>query len=198
MNKVTKARAYNSAKLQELLDEVAPLEMEQTKVKMQLAARIEDIMKAKGWNKSQFAEKIGKNPSEITKWLSGTQNLTIDVLTEIAFTLGVELAELFEKAIVQDIHQIKAVIVSNASYNEMRHIKDGLPHVSTHAIAEALNISEETVRNYFGGTHYDTGETVGVYFEQGYNGGVVYLEDTAILEKAREILAKMETEHHQE
>ena len=79
MNKINKARKYNSSKLQELLDEVSPLEMEQTKIKMQLAARIEDIMRAKGWNKSQFAAKMGKNPSEITKWMSGTQNFTVDI-----------------------------------------------------------------------------------------------------------------------
>lgn len=98
MNKTTKARKYNSSKLQKLLDEVTPLEMEQTKVKMQLAARIEDFMRAKGWNKSQFAEKVVKNPSEITKWFSGTQNFTTDVLTEIAFALGVDLTALFGKS----------------------------------------------------------------------------------------------------
>jgi len=63
MNKITKARKYTRSKLQELLEEVTPLEMEQTKTKMQLAARIEDLMRAKGWNKSQFAQKVGKNPS---------------------------------------------------------------------------------------------------------------------------------------
>jgi transcriptional regulator with XRE-family HTH domain len=110
MNRVTKARKYNSSKLQELLDEVTPLEMEQTKVKMQLAARIEDFMRAKGWNKSQFAEKIGKNPSEITKWLSGTQNFTVDVLTEIALTLGVELTALFGKQQVQVIYRKEIVV----------------------------------------------------------------------------------------
>jgi transcriptional regulator with XRE-family HTH domain len=110
MNKVTKARKYNSSKLQELLDEVTPLEMEQTKVKMQLAARIEDFMRAKGWNKSQFAEKVGKNPSEITKWVSGTQNFTVDVLTEIALTLGVELTALFGKQQVQVIYRKEIVV----------------------------------------------------------------------------------------
>ena len=114
MNKVTKARKYNSPKLQELLDEVTPLEMEQTKNKMQLAARIEDFMRAKGWNKSQFAEKVGKNPSEITKWLSGTQNFTVDVLTEIASTLGVELTALFGKQQVQVIYRKEIVVKSVA------------------------------------------------------------------------------------
>lgn len=114
MNKTTKARKYSSSKLQELLDEVTPLEMEQTKVKMQLAARIEDLMRAKGWNKSQFAEKVGKNPSEITKWFSGSQNFTIDVLTEIAFALGVELTSLFGKKQVQVIYRKEFVVKSVA------------------------------------------------------------------------------------
>jgi transcriptional regulator with XRE-family HTH domain len=114
MNKTTKARKYNSSKLQELLDEVTPLEMEQTKVKMQLSARIEDFMRSKGWNKSQFAEKVGKNPSEITKWFSGTQNFTTDVLTEIALALGVELTALFGKKQVQVIYRKEIVVKSVA------------------------------------------------------------------------------------
>jgi transcriptional regulator with XRE-family HTH domain len=114
MNKTTKARKYNSSQLQELLNEVTPLEMEQTKVKMQLAARIEDLMRAKGWNKTQFAEKVGKNPSEITKWLSGTQNFTTDVLTEITFTLGVELTALFSRNQIQVIYSKEIIVKSVA------------------------------------------------------------------------------------
>ena len=114
MNKITKARKYNSSKLQELLDEVSPLEMEQTKTKMKLAARIEDYMRAKGWNKSQFAEKIGKNPSEITKWLSGTQNFTVDVLTEIASTFYIELTALFGKHPIPVVY-IKEIVVNSVA-----------------------------------------------------------------------------------
>jgi transcriptional regulator with XRE-family HTH domain len=114
MNKTTKARKYNSPKLQGLLNEITPLEMEQSRLKMQLAARIEDCMIAKGWNKSQFADKVGKNPSEITKWLSGTQNFTVDVLTEIAHTLGIELSTLFEKRQVQVIYNRRFVVKSIA------------------------------------------------------------------------------------
>ena len=112
MSKSTKARKYDSPALQELLNEITPVEMEQTKVKMQLAARIEDLMRAKGWSKSQFAENVGKNPSEITKWFSGTQNFTTDVLTEIAFVLGVELAALFGKKQPQVIYRKEIVVKS--------------------------------------------------------------------------------------
>ena len=96
MNKIMKARKHTSAILNELLDEVTPLEMEKTKNKMQLAARIAKLIKESGCNKSQFATKLKKNPSEITKWLSGTQNFTVEVLTEIAYTLDCKLSDLTE------------------------------------------------------------------------------------------------------
>lgn len=111
-NTTNKARKYSNPKLKGLLDEVTPLEMEQTKTKMQLATRIEDCMRNKGWKKSQFAEQIGKNPSEITKWLSGTQNFTIDVLTEIAHTLGVELTSLLGEPQVQVAYRKEIVVTS--------------------------------------------------------------------------------------
>lgn len=111
---MSKARKYNNPVSGKLLDEVTPLEMEQTKIKMQVSARIEDFMKAKGWNKSKFAEKTGKNPSEITKWLSGTQNFTLDVLTEIAFALDVEVMALFGKRHIELIYKKETIVKSVA------------------------------------------------------------------------------------
>lgn len=90
------SKVFASRVVGELLNEVTPVEMEQTKIKMQLAARIEDCMQINGWSKSEFADRVGKHPSEITKWLSGTQNFTIEVMTEIAFALGVEVTSLLE------------------------------------------------------------------------------------------------------
>ena len=55
-------------------------------------------------------------------------------------------------------------------------------------IAKELQLDEETVRNYFGGTHYDSGTSVGIHIEQGPNGGIVELDDTTILEVAQRLL----------
>ena len=57
-----------------------------------------------------------------------------------------------------------------------------------HRIADELNVTVQTVRNYFGGDHYDEGKAVGLHIEQGPNGGIVKLDDTTILEKAKEML----------
>lgn len=78
------------------------------------------------------------------------------------------------------------------TFNELRKIKDMLPDGSMHRIAEDLNISVETVRNYFGGANYDKGESVGIHVEQGPDGGIVLLEDTTILNMAKKILSEKE------
>lgn len=74
------------------------------------------------------------------------------------------------------------------TFNELRKIKDMLPSGSMQRIAAELGLEEETVRNYFGGDHYDEGKAVGLHIEQGPDGGIVKLDDITILEKAREIL----------
>ena len=89
------ARKYNSAIINNFLGEISPLETMQIKTKMSLAARLDDLLKAKGLGKSKFAEIVKKNPSEVTKWLSGTQNFTLDILVEIAVALDVPITELF-------------------------------------------------------------------------------------------------------
>lgn len=76
------------------------------------------------------------------------------------------------------------------TFNELRRIKDSLPDGSMGVIARKLNVSEETVRNYFGGTNYIKGETAGIHIEQGPDGGIVTLDDTTILEIAEEIGGK--------
>ena len=74
------------------------------------------------------------------------------------------------------------------TFNELRRIKDSLPDGSMGRIAKKLNLDAETVRNYFGGTNFDDGESTGIHLEQGPDGGIVFLEDETILNTAREIL----------
>lgn len=76
------------------------------------------------------------------------------------------------------------------TFNELRKIKDSLPSGSSTRIAEELNISVDTVRNYFGGRNYREGEAVGIHIEKGPDGGLVTLDDLTILNCAKKILAE--------
>lgn len=76
------------------------------------------------------------------------------------------------------------------TFNELRRIKDSLPDGSSHRIADKLNITVQTVRNYFGGVNYQYGQNCAMHIEPGPDGGIVVLDDTTIYDMALEILAE--------
>lgn len=84
------------------------------------------------------------------------------------------------------------------TFNELRRIKDSLPNGSMHRIADELNMTVETVRNFFGGHNFKNGKSVGIHLEPGPDGGLVMLDDTTVLEKALQILRETEEKVTQE
>jgi predicted transcriptional regulator len=76
------------------------------------------------------------------------------------------------------------------TFSQLRKIKDQLPDGSIRKIANELTLSEETVRNYFGGWNFDRGQSAGIHIEKGPEGGIVTIEDTTILELAESMLAR--------
>jgi len=74
------------------------------------------------------------------------------------------------------------------TFNELRKIKDSLPDGAIKKIANEFSLKEQTVRNYFGGANYTDGRAVGIHTEPGPNGGVVLIDDTAILDRAKELI----------
>jgi ribosome-binding protein aMBF1 (putative translation factor) len=77
------------ALLDNLLAEITPEQQARTDCKMRIACIIDNTMKAKGLGKKQFADKVGRKPSEITKWLSGTHSFTIETIADIERVLGI-------------------------------------------------------------------------------------------------------------
>ena len=59
-----------------------------TALSMDIASRIERLMREKGLTKKQFAETLGRRPSEITKWLSGEHNFTVATLARLSAFFG--------------------------------------------------------------------------------------------------------------
>lgn len=80
------------------------------------------------------------------------------------------------------------------TFNELRDIKHKLPTGSVKRIAEALDIDEQTVRNYFGAHKYEDGDIADLHTQPGPDGGIVTFEDTRILEMARQIIAEADIE----
>jgi len=59
-----------------------------------IAQAIISAMAAKGMSRKQLADSMGRNPSEITRWLNGSHNFTIDTLFEISQAIGTMIPEM--------------------------------------------------------------------------------------------------------
>jgi transcriptional regulator with XRE-family HTH domain len=99
-------KTYNSPLLDSLIATISNEELERTERKMRLAIKIADAIEATGLKKSEFAKKINKNNSEISKWLSGTHNFTTDTLLLLEDVLPIKLvdSELNEKIAIKNVH----------------------------------------------------------------------------------------------
>ncbi len=86
----------------------------------------------------------------------------------------------------------------NITFEELRAIKHKLPTGSVRRIAQELNISEQTVRNYFGANKFAEGDIADKHIQPGPHGGIVHLEDTSILEAAQRIIAEAKQAKMQE
>jgi transcriptional antiterminator len=74
------------------------------------------------------------------------------------------------------------------TFNELREIKDKLPNGSIKQLSKEFGLSEETIRNYFGGANYTKGSSIGMHIEPGPNGGIVLLDDSSIFERAKQLI----------
>lgn len=56
-----------------------------------IAAHISEILARKGWNKSDLANALGKRNAEISRWMSGQHNFTIETIAKIETALGEDI-----------------------------------------------------------------------------------------------------------
>lgn len=88
---MNKARKHSSSLIKELKSKITPTMKESINRRMSLAARIDDILQLRGLTNQEFAFMMGKKPSEISRWLSGTHNFTTETLWEIERVLNIQL-----------------------------------------------------------------------------------------------------------
>lgn len=101
----------NNSLLNSLMSQIDRREYEKVKSRMKLSAKIADTLKEKNISQKEFAKALGKKPSEISKWLSGTHNFTHDTLIDIQSILKIELINNHkESKVVTPIRSIEVPI----------------------------------------------------------------------------------------
>ena len=62
-----------------------------TRDRMLIALKTADALEAKKLSQKAFAELMSKSESEISEWLSGNRNFTVDTQSDISDCLGIRL-----------------------------------------------------------------------------------------------------------
>lgn len=74
--------------LEEILGPIPETVQKETDLSFEISDRIDTLMRQRGLSKKQFADALGRRPSEITKWLSGQHNFTIATLSMLSSFFG--------------------------------------------------------------------------------------------------------------
>lgn len=72
----------------EMVSQVPPEIKEEINLSFAISNKIESLMQERGLSKKQFADQLGKRPSEITRWLSGQHNFTVSTLAMLSTFFG--------------------------------------------------------------------------------------------------------------
>lgn len=93
-----------------------PEQTRRTEKMFELASKIIDIMEETGMNRVQLAEKMGKQPSEISKILSGSHNVTLNTVFAIEEALKKEIIFFSEQK--QETKEITKYVYFNIHHFE--------------------------------------------------------------------------------
>ena len=89
--------------MDEIRCNISPEMKMQMELSVAIANRIYDILAAKNMSQKDFARTMGKTETEVSRWLSGTHNLTLSTLCKISTALGEDVVRVpqrkFEPAI---------------------------------------------------------------------------------------------------
>jgi antitoxin component HigA of HigAB toxin-antitoxin module len=72
----------------QMVSQVPPEIKQEIDFEVEISNRIDSLMKKHRLTKLEFARKLGKRPSEITKWLSGQHNFTLRTISLLTTFFG--------------------------------------------------------------------------------------------------------------
>lgn len=81
--------------LEERRKQVNPEVRDSVALSFRIVDRIHDILQEKGLKQKDLALKLGKSEAEISKWMRGTHNFTIDTLVSIEDALDAPILQVY-------------------------------------------------------------------------------------------------------
>ena len=78
----------------------------QMEMSVGIANRIYEILEAKGMSQKELAQRLGKTETEVSRWLSGTHNLTLSTICKISAALGEDIVTIPKKVLEPEMEMV--------------------------------------------------------------------------------------------
>ena len=85
--------------MDEIRSTISPEMKLQMEMSVAIANRIYEILEAKGMTQKELARRLGKTETEVSRWLSGTHNLTLSTICKISAALGEDIVSVPRKVL---------------------------------------------------------------------------------------------------
>lgn len=80
--------------MDEVRQNMSPEMKRQMELSVKIANRIYEIMEAQGLSQKDLAILLGKTETEVSRWLSGTHNMTMATIAKISEALGTDVIQI--------------------------------------------------------------------------------------------------------
>lgn len=88
--------------LEERRKHVNPEVRKSVELSFQIVDRIHEILNEKGLRQKDLATMLGKKEAEVSKWMRGAHNFTIETLSTIEDALGEPILEVYHEEALAD------------------------------------------------------------------------------------------------
>lgn len=97
----------NNTLAKSIMASADPVKVKRIETRMLVAQMLHDYLSLRDISQQSLAGKMGKQPSEVSKWLSGDHNFTIDTLSDIGYYLDMDFFARKETTLFRCIEEIE-------------------------------------------------------------------------------------------
>lgn len=97
----------NTTLAKDIMVSADPVKVKRIETRMLVAQMLHDYLCKREISQQSLAGKMGKQPSEVSKWLSGDHNFTIDTLSDIGYYLDMDFFVRRETPLFRCIDEIE-------------------------------------------------------------------------------------------
>jgi DNA-binding Xre family transcriptional regulator len=80
--------------LDQILDKLRPVDLHEKENRLAIKARVENLLTETGLTSRELGSRIRKDIGSLRSWLSGTRDLTVEMLHELCQSLHISLGDL--------------------------------------------------------------------------------------------------------